>query len=137
MNPNNDTRVPPRFVPTLTEVVNVPDWVLPAEPVSAPVPWAAVDSLPETPSEPETPIEASTDLRPPPTLDVRTDEITRRVTAHLEQRLAALLAEQLADMTGVLAHAVAQQLLNELPALVQQAVQASASPATQWPVDGQ
>lgn len=137
MNPNNDTRVPPRFVPTLTEVVHVPEWVLPAGPLNTQVPWVAVDSPTETPSEPGTPVEASTDLPPPATFDAQTDEITRRVTAHLEQRLAALLEEQLADMARVLSHAVAQQLLNELPALVQQAVQASAAPATPWPVDGQ
>jgi hypothetical protein len=137
MSAHHEARVPPRFVPTLTEVVQVPDWVLPAEPLNAPAPWAAFESESESESRAEAPADLAVDVPPPLALDAQADEITRRVTAHLEQRLAALLEEQSADMTRVLAQTVAQQLRGELPALVRQALQSSATPAAQWPLDGQ
>ncbi len=136
MNANNNNRVPPRFVPTLTEVVEVPAWVLPGEPLHAPAPWVEVepasDEVAQSLAEP-----TADPLSPSPALDVWAEEITRRVTEQVEQRLAALLAEHSADMARVLTQAVAQQLRAELPALVHQAAEASAAPATSWTGDGQ
>lgn len=142
MNPNHEARVPPRFVPTLTEVVEVPEWVLPGvlpvEPMSAPAPWAAPEPEPETGSQPlvET-VEPVPDASLSAAPDPWADEITRRVTEQLEQRLEALLAHHSADMAQLLAHAVAQQLRSELPALVHQAVESSVAPASLWPANGQ
>ncbi|MDP3627105.1 MAG: hypothetical protein Q8S12_10935 [Hydrogenophaga sp.] len=147
MNPNNEARVPPRFVPTLTEVVDVPEWVLPGvlpvEPMGAPAPWAALEPVPVPEPEPQPQVEAVVPPVPSPDVarsavpDAWADEITRRVTERLEQRLASMLAQHSADMAQVLAQTLAQQLRGELPALVRQAVESSEAPFSQWPAGGQ
>jgi len=133
MNGPGDARTPPRFVPTLTEVVDVPDWLLAKAPVSE-----AYEPTPPEPTEPPLVFDFPADSAaivsppapPPPTteaLDAWADLITQRVLEQLEHRLPTLIQDQVADMASRLAEGVSQQLRGQLPTMVHEAVRASLS----------
>lgn len=131
MSTSPEPRTPPRFVPTLTEVVELPDWApSPAEPPLPPQPFMG--------SRPDAVL--LTDVVPPPAappaptgltpeaLDAWSDQITQHVLEQLDQRLAVVLQGLSAELAQYLAQSAAQQLRGELPDLVRQAVLASAPP---------
>lgn len=145
MTASAEPRTPPRFVPTLTEVVDVPDGLLPHQRLP-PDPAAAPQMLAEQ-------LTTQTALEPAPQalamaghgsesalghapvcaeapsagtftasdLDAWTDQLTRRVIEQLEQRLPALLEAHARSLSL----ATAQELRKELPGMVHLAVQAS------------
>jgi len=161
MNPSQEARTPPRYVPTLTEVVKVPEGVLPrseavllsdlapldAVPLQAlplqevslqedrqrEVPQHEVQVLQEAWPEPM----SSPPNAAPALLDDWAEQITQRVLERLEQRLCFLLEEQSAEMARGLAQAVSLRLRSELPELVQQAVHAWPAPSDTQPASGQ
>lgn len=130
MNGFNDPRTPPRFVPTLTEVVDVPEGPVTAQNTPAP----RVDA----PSEPSThgalPVAGAPAVAlPPPTadmLDAWADLITQRVLLQLEQHMSTAIQRQAADVVERLTEGVSQQLRLELPDVVHAAIRAS-FPATE------
>lgn len=109
-----EPRTPPRFVPTLTEVVSVPEGLLQAYPSPA----NAGTSPPVVGAQAASPVPA------PFEQDAWADAITHRVAGLLEQRLHALLEEH----ARLLSQAAAQQLADELPALVRQALRSAKPP---------
>lgn len=134
MSTSPEPRTPPRFVPTLTEVVQLPDWApSPAEPPLPPQP-----PQPFMGSRPDAVL--LTDVVPPPAappaptgltpeaLDAWSDQITQQVLEQLDQRLVVVLQGLSAELAQYLAQSAAQQLRGELPDLVRQAVLASAPP---------
>ena len=130
MNGPGDARTPPRFVPTLTEVVDVPDWLLAKVPV-APSPEP---TPPEPPVAFDLPAHSAASVSPvlsPPSsaneIDAWADLITQRVLEQLEHRLPTLIQDQVADMASRLAEGVSQQLRGQLPTMVHEAVRASLS----------
>ena len=131
MNGPHDPRTPPRFVPTLTEVVDLPEGLVAALAMPAPL----VDAPSEQPpSYGEPPVAGAPVVALPPptadTLDAWADLITQRVLLQLEQHLPALLQRQAADVVARLTDGVSQQLRSELPHMVHAAVRAS-FPATE------
>jgi hypothetical protein len=145
MNAHNEQRIPPRFVPTLTQVVEVPAGLLPAQPLpeapvpprfeappEVPLPWQAPDALamPDLPAPPapQPPQAPSAEM-----LDAWAAQITQRVLVQLDARLPAILDAQAAALAAHMAAAAAEQLRGELPALVQDAVEATLAQAA-WGV---
>lgn len=146
MNSPSDPRTPPRFVPTLTEVVNVPQGLLPVQPlpesapaaqtqeapwsVGGPTPCGAENAAPPDLAPPVAPpkMASVTGLATVPTTDMMdawAAEITRRVLAQLEQRLSSLLQAQAIEVARQLAEIAAQQLHGDLPHMVGEAVRSS------------
>lgn len=130
MNGFNDPRTPPRFVPTLTEVVDVPEGLGAA--LTTPVP--RVDAPSEPSAHEVLPVTGAPAVAlPPPTadmLDAWTDLITQRVLLQLEQHMSTAIQRQAADVVARLTEGVSQQLRRELPDVVHAAIQAS-FPATE------
>lgn len=134
MSTSPEPRTPPRFVPTLTEVVELPDWTpslaepplapQPQQPFIGPRPDAVLltDVVPPPAAPP-----APTGLTPE-ALDAWSDQITQQVLEQLDQRLAVVLQGLSAELAQYLAQSAAQQLRGELPDLVRQAVLASVPP---------
>lgn len=130
MNGFNDPRTPPRFVPTLTEVVDVPEGPVAAQ--NMPVPRF------DAPSEPSIhgalpAAGAPAVALPPPTadmLDAWADLITQRVLLQLEQHMSTAIQRHAADVVARLTEGVSQQLRLELPDVVHAAIRAS-FPATE------
>lgn len=145
MSTSPEPRTPPRFVPTLTEVVELPDWApspaqappspLPPQPFMGPRPDAVLltDVVPSTPAPHPAPARLT-----PEALDAWSDQITQQVLGQLDQRLAVVLQGLSAELAQYLAQSAAQQLQGELPDLVRQAVRATAPPgAAQAAADGE
>lgn len=139
MNGFNDPRTPPRFVPTLTEVVDVPDGQVAALTTPA-------TGVVEAPSEPSNhgafPATAAPAVAlPPPTADMLgawADLITQRVLQQLEQHMATAIQREAADVVARLTEGVSQQLRSELPDVVHAAIRASfAATEAHSPVDQQ
>lgn len=112
MNSGSDTRVPPRFVPTLTEVVVPPEGFL-SEPLLLPD-----HAFGEQPAADTQFFEAPTAPAPAvavPSAETLADRVSRDVCHQLEQQLPGLL------------EVAARQLQEALPALVQAAVESALS----------
>lgn len=147
MTSNHENRVPPRFVPTLTEVVEVPEGLLPlSPPLPVPVSEAVLPQEDVEQGAPErqqdrpghTAAWPSEALAPPPlpgasavpaSMVAWAEHITQRVMAHLEPRLSELLVAQSAELAHRLAQSVALQLGDELPGVVQQVIRECPSPS--------
>lgn len=156
MTPSHEGRTPPRYVPTLTEVVKVPEGVLPRSEAVLLSDLAPLDAVPlqalplqevslqedrqhEVPVLQEAwPEPMSSPPNAAPALpDDWAEQITQRVMERLEQRLCLLLEEQSAAMARDLAQAVALRLRSELPELVQQAVHSWPARSDTLPDSGQ
>lgn len=148
MSAHSETRSPPRFVPTLTEVVAVPAGLLPAQPMPEALSPTRFQALPEAPPTWRSgDALAPPDLAAPPAplpqpqppsaemLDAWAGQITERVLAQLEARVPAILDAQAAGLAARMATAAAEQLRGELPALVQDAVVATLAQAAWGGVD--
>lgn len=121
-----EPRIPPRFVPTLTEVVSVPDGMLPA-PGEGPL--ALLDPAGQPGRDrPQVPPQATEAPWSADHMDAWSEQVAGRVIAQLEQRLPALLEEH----ARLWSQAAAQTLRQELPAMVQEAVRTTCPSPDPW-----
>lgn len=148
-------RTPPRFVPTLTEVVEVPEGLLPVDPSPHTAPTARPepgtqdrvapgDEVAARHPQPEqrldAPMPASGSWPTPEGLQALGVQITEQVMLRLEQRLTVLVKQQVAQATEQwarsLSEAVNRQLQAEVPELVQQALAFAVQPVDPGAADG-
>jgi hypothetical protein len=99
---NEPGRVPPRFVPVLTEVID-PAVAAAAVPPSVPVPMAVASPGPSTP-------------------DALRDQLVQRVMQRVDGALARELHEAVASMVLQHTHALVPRLREEIELVVRQAV---------------
>ncbi|HVR50869.1 MAG TPA: hypothetical protein VMS38_14115 [Pseudorhodoferax sp.] len=103
---NEPGRVPPRFVPVLTEVIDpavAAAAVPPSVPVPVPVPMAVASPSPSTP-------------------DALRDQLVQRVMQRVDGALARELHEAVASMVLQHTHALVPRLREEIELVVRQAV---------------
>lgn len=103
---NEPGRIPPRFVPVLTEVIDPAAAAVAAPvsvPVSVPVPLAVGSSIPTAP-------------------DALRDHLVQRVMQRVDGALARELHEAVASMVLQHTHALVPRLREEIELVVRQAV---------------
>ena len=115
MDPDAAPRTPPRFVPTLTEVVQ-PAFVAPAD-VAAPPPKA---SPPQEPIVAPEPVEPATPL--PDVVERLENQIIHRVMQRVDVALERSLHAAVAAMVQQHTHALVPRLREEIEFVVRQAV---------------
>ena len=125
-------RQPPRFVPTLTEVVknSMPSASATAETsASIPIPTSPVTAMPERTSTIPVPASASSALPDTPKLEsdairtaVMTEQIVQRVMVRVESVLQERLYHVLSEVVQAHTHALYQGLRHEVESIVCQTV---------------